>query len=443
MRTMMNPFLPVQKDLLSAGHEMLALVRDLFPICRSITGNGVRQTLQRINRDIPLDIHEIPSGTPVFDWTVPREWNIRDAYVKDQDGRRIIDFKQSNLHVLNYSIPVHQYCDLRELKAHLYSLPDHPDWIPYKTSYYRDNWGFCLRHRDLQAMRPGRYEVLIDATLEEGHLTYGELLLPGETEHEILFSAHICHPSLANDNLSGISLAVLLARYLFNTPHRYSYRFLFMPGTIGAITWLARNRENVHKIRHGLVLAGVGNPGILTYKRSRRATAEIDEAVVQAAADLHLAVDLRDFSPYGYDERQFCSPGFNLAVGRVSRTPFGEYAEYHTSADDLAFVKSDLLAESFQMCTRVIEILEGNSRWINLNPFCEPHLGKRNLYQDPGQSEMALLWVLNLSDGTHSLLDICRASRIDFATIKKAADSLCSAGLLGRQGGAIYKNQPG
>jgi aminopeptidase-like protein len=430
---MMNPYSPDQRELHSTGFEMIDLMRDLYPICRSITGDGVRQTLQRIARIIPLAMHEVPSGTPVFDWTVPMEWNIRDAYVKDQNGQRVIDFRQSNLHILNYSRPVHLHCGLQELKAHLYSLPDYPDWIPYKTSYYSENWGFCLRDRDLQAMQPGHYEVRIDTTLEPGYLTYGELLLPGEIEDEILFSTHICHPSLANDNLSGISLAVFLANHLNKTSHRYSYRFLFIPGTIGAITWLARNQATAGRIHHGLVLAGVGNPGPLTYKRSRRSTAEIDQAVLQAVTDLQIAADFRDFSPYGYDERQFCSPGFNLAVGRLSRTPFGEYAEYHTSADDLAFVQPDVLEESFQVCVRVIEILEANDHPINLKPYCEPQLGKRNLYQEAGQAEMALLWILNLSDGRHSLLDICRASQIDFTTIKKAADKLCSAGLLKRQ----------
>jgi aminopeptidase-like protein len=418
------------------GRELHALLADLFPICRSITGNGVRQTLRRLQDFVPLEIHEVPSGTKVFDWTVPLEWNIRDAYVKNCRGERVIDFQNSNLHVLNYSAPIREKFELAELRQHLFTLPDRPDWIPYRTSYYKRNWGFCLSQHDLDALPEGEYEVRIDSTLESGSLTYGELYLPGDTSNEILVSAHICHPSLANDNLSGVSVASYLAREISEHPRHYSYRFLFIPGTIGAITWLSRNEETASRIRHGLVLAGIGDSGPLTYKKSRRGDTEIDRVAAYALKQLEADSQILDFSPYGYDERQFCSPGFNLAVGRLSRTPHGTFPEYHTSADNLDFVKPQKLAESFAACMTIFSILEKNRSYLNTNPKCEPQLGERGLYRMVGgatgdnSSEMAMLWVLNLSDGPHTLLDIAERSKLSFDSISHAADLLKQSGLL-------------
>jgi len=402
----------------------------LFPICRSITGDGLRETLSILKRDIPLEIREVPSGTRVFDWTVPKEWNIRDAYVLDPRGKKVIDFRRSNLHVVSYSIPVRKTMPLAELKGHLHSLPDHPDWIPYRTSYYREDWGFCLRHADLLALEGGDYEVVIDASLAEGSLTYGELVLEGRTKDEILISAHACHPSLANDNLSGVGLATLLAGELAKAPRAFSYRFLFIPGTIGAITWLARNEKTAQRIKSGLVLAGLGDPGHLTYKNSRRGDAPIDRAAAHVLGQVSPPGRIVGFSPYGYDERQYCSPGFNLPVGRISRTPFGEYPEYHTSADDLEFISAASLGDSFEKILRILDVLEQDGTFLNLNPKGEPQLGKRGLYTTAGTEEMALLWVLNLSDGGHSLLDIAERSGLRFDSIKKAAGKLAEAGLL-------------
>jgi aminopeptidase-like protein len=423
----LNPGFPVaQPDI---GHEMYRLVAELFPICRSITGNGVRETLRIIRSHIPIEVHSVPTGTQVFDWTVPREWNIKDAYVRNSRGERVIDFRKSNLHVLNYSVPIKRCMSLAELRPHLFTLPDHPDWIPYRTSYYAERWGFCLSHNQLMQLRDEEYEVCIDSSLEPGLLTYGEYLIHGETSDEVLVSCHICHPSLANDNLSGIALALFLAKHLSGISHRYSYRFLFIPGTIGSITWLSKHEDETSRIKHGLVLASVGAGDKFTYKKSRRATAEIDRAVLSVLRRSGASYDILDFSPYGYDERQFCSPGFDLPVGCLMRTPNGCFPQYHTSADNLDFVQPSLLAESFAVTLAIVSLLESNVIYANQNPKCEPQLGKRGLYRamggvEGGVDELALLWVLNLSDGKHSLLDIAERSGCAFDTIKRAAGVL-------------------
>ena len=416
--------------------EIFHLIERLYPICRSITGDGVRQTLRILQEYIPLTIREVPSGTRVFDWAVPKEWNIKDAYIKNSKGEKLVDFQKSNLHVLNYSLPIHEKVSLDELKAHSFSLPDKPDWIPYRTSYYKENWGFCLSHKQLAELQEDEYEVLIDSTLRDGHLSYGEYFIKGEHVDEILISTHVCHPSLANDNLTGIALAVFIAKHLKAASLRYSYRFVFTPGTIGSIIWLSLNEAQTIRIKHGLVLACAGDSGKINYKKSRQANAEIDRAVMQALRDSGDAFALHEFSPYGYDERQFCSPGFNLPVGCFMRTPHGEFPEYHTSADDLEFVQPEFLGDSLTKCLSVLEILEGNRRYLNLNPKCEPQLGKRGLYGSiGGQSdgrlqELAMLWVLNLSDGAHDLLDISEKSKVRFYLIKNAADALLANNLL-------------
>jgi aminopeptidase-like protein len=418
------------------GYAMHQLIRELYPICRSITGNGLRQTLHKLQEKIPLEIHEVPSGTRVFDWVVPPEWNIRDAYVRNFRGEKVIDFQKSNLHVVNYSVPVRTKLPLTELKKHLFTLPEHPDWIPYRTSYYNESWGCCLSHNELSQLEDGEYEVMIDSTLQPGSLSYGEYFIAGGISDEVLISCHACHPSLCNDNLSGIALAALLAKHLSGAPRRYSYRFLFIPGTIGSIAWLSLNQKQAAKIAHGLVLVDVGDGGKLTYKRSRRGDSEIDRAVVNVLKHSGKEFQLRDFDPYGHDERQYCSPGFNLAVGCLSRTPHGEFPEYHTSADNLDFVQPQALADSFAQCLAIMDLLEHNQTYISLNPMCEPQLGKRGLYrmiggpQDGGVQELPLLWVLNLSDGQHNLLDISERSGLSFNAVKIAADALLERELI-------------
>ncbi len=419
-----------------SGAAMYQLISDLYPICRSITGNGVRKTLSILQQYIPLEIHQVPTGTKVFDWTVPKEWNIKDAYVKNAKGEKIIDFQKSNLHLLNYSIPIQKKMPLSDLKEHLFSLPERPDWIPYRTSYYSENWGFCLTHRQLEALEDGEYEVYINSSLEPGHLTYGEYYLPGESKEEVLFSCHICHPSLCNDNLSGISIVTFLAKQLSSLSLKYSYRFLFIPGTIGSITWLSLNESKTPQIKHGLIAAGLGDLGKLHYKKSRRGDAEIDRAVIHVLQHSGQDYQINDFSPYGYDERQFCSPGFNLPVGSLTRTPFGQYPQYHTSADNLDFVRADKLADSLEKYLAVVDILENNRKYLNTNPKCEPQLGKRGLYgtfggtQDKKTKEMATLWVLNLADGDCSLLDISDRAGLEFSVIRDAANALVKGGLL-------------
>jgi len=420
----------------AVGQELYDLMAELYPICRSLTGAGQRRTLDILRRRIDLTVHEVPSGTAVFDWTVPKEWNIRAAYIKDVRGRKIIDFADSNLHVVGYSVPVRRRMSFAALKPHLFSLPDHPDWIPYRTSYYREDWGFCLSHRQLLEMKDGEYEVCIDSTLADGAMSYGECFLRGERAEEVLISCHICHPSLANDNLTGIAIATLLARHLSAAPRRYSYRFLFTPGTIGSIAWLCRNESRVGAIRAGLVLACLGDAGSFTYKKSRRGDALIDRAVPQALRDAGEGYQTIEFSPYGYDERQFCSPGFNLPVGCLMRTPHGCFAEYHTSADNLEFVRPEYVAGSYARCREIIEILDDNRTFINLNPKCEPQLGKRGLYGSIGGAsgsrsrELALLWVLNGSGGEATLLDIAERSGLPFNAIADAARDLEQHGLL-------------
>lgn len=424
-----------RRDREALGEGLHGFARELYPICRSITGDGVRRTLAMIQERIPLQITEVPSRTQVFDWNVPREWNIRDAFIKSAGGERVVDFKKSNLHVMNYSAPVHASMSLEELRAHLYSIPEKPDWIPYRTSYYKEDWGFCLSHNQLLALKDGEYEVCIDSTLRDGSLTLGECYLPGRTPDEVLISCHVCHPSLANDNLSGLTVATHLAQFLAGRGLRYSYRFLFIPGTIGAITWLARNQTVAERVRHGLVLTCIGDKGSFHYKKSRRGNAEIDRAMIHVLSHQTNSPEFLEFSPYGYDERQYCSPGFNLPVGCLMRSVWGTFQEYHTSADNLEFIHPTQLAESLRVCAAVFDVLESNRRYRNLNPHCEPQLGKRGLYRPTGGGSIdeelnARLWVLNLSDGQHSLLDIAERSRIAFPMIRDAADLLHESGLL-------------
>ncbi len=420
----------------AAGREMHALAGELFPLNRSRTGEGLRETLRVINRLIPLDIHEIPTGRPLFDWEAPQEWNVREAYIRGPDGTKIADFSVHNLHLMAYSIPVRETFPLNKLLPHLYSLPDKPDWIPYRTAYHHKDWGFCLTHRELEALQPGDYEVEIDSTLGAGSITYGEAFLPGESEDEVLVVSHCCHPSLANDNLSGIVTAVLAARLLSGARRRLGYRFLFAPSVVGPLAWLSRNESGAARIKHGLVLAGVGDSGPSTYKRSRRGDAPIDRAMEHVLRHAEDGSRIAPFTPYGYDERQFCSPGFDLPVGCLMRTTFGTYPEYHTSADNLSFIRSECLADSLKKCLLAFEVLETDAVYKNLNPKGEPQLGRRGLYRGLegknglGMRDFALLWVLSFSDEKHSLLDIAEKAGIPFSSVRAAAQALTETGLI-------------
>lgn len=420
----------------SAGAEIHAFIEELYPICRSITGDGVRETLRRIGKRIPLDIQEVPTGTPVLDWFVPKEWSIRDAYIKDERGNKVVDFQNSNLHVVSYSVPVHERMSLAELKKHLHSIPEHPDWIPYRTSYYSESWGFCLSHRQLSQLKDGTYEVFIDSRLEPGHLTYGECRIPGKSEDEVLISATTCHPSQCNDNLTGVAIATQVAEELAKLQPRYTYRFLFAPATIGSITWLSRNEAGLSKFKHGLILANAGDPGRLTYKKSRHGDADIDRAVLHVLKHTGHEYDVEEFSPWGYDERQFGSPGINLPVGRLTRSPNGKFVQYHTSADNPDFVRPEYLAETFVVALKALAVLEGNGRYLNLKPKGEPQLGRRGLYRKMGgyqelpPDQLALLWILSLSTGEATLLEIAERSGLDFETVREAATKLAATDLL-------------
>jgi len=419
------------------GERMTELMRELFPICRSITGEGVRQTLRSIGSRIPLEIHEVPSGTQVLDWTVPDEWNIRDAYIARPEGGRIVDFGVSNLHVVSYSEPVQAELTLDELRPHLHTLPEHPDRTPYRTSYYERSWGFCLPQRQLDGMSQGTYEVAVDSTLEPGSLSYGECVLPGTQPDEVLFSTHICHPSLANDNLSGIAVLTELGAALASIPRRLTYRLLFIPGTIGSITWLARNEELIRSVVAGLVLACVGDSAPLTYKRSRRGDALIDRACAHVLGRLEDGARIVDFVPWGWDERQFNSPGFDLPVGSLSRSREGEYEEYHSSADDLNLVSAAQLEDALDAVLEIVDVLERDRRYLNLAPKGEPQLGRRGLYPGIGggeqaEEQLAMLWLLNQSDGETSLLEIAERSGLAFAAVARCAEPLVEARLLER-----------
>jgi aminopeptidase-like protein len=420
----------------AAGRAAYELMGRLLPLCRSLTGDGVRATFDILNEHIPIARTEIPSGAKVFDWVVPDEWNIRDAYIAAADGNRVVDFRRSTLHVVSYSEPVRTRLPLEALRERLHTLPDQPDVVPYRTSYYSRTWGFCLSHRQLLDLSPGDYEVVIDSTLEPGHVSYAEAVVDGEGEGEVLVSTYVCHPSLANDNLSGIAVATMLAKRLLGRRLRHTYRFLFAPGTIGPLAWLHQNREGLDRVEHGLTLSCIGDGGNLTYKQSRRGDAEVDQAMETVLRDSGVAHRILPWEPWGGDERQFCSPGFDLPVGSLMRTPHGEFAGYHTSADGLERIRPESLAHAVDTCLELVEVLESNRRCTNLSPYGEPQLGRRGLYRSVGgavatpDDERALLWVLNQSDGSSTLLDIARSSDLRYPVIRRAAERLEQAGLL-------------
>jgi len=420
-------------DQLRAGDEAYRLIKELYPVCRSITGDGIRQTLARLSEIVPLQIHEIPSGTQVLDWQIPDEWNIRDAWINDSAGNRVVDFRRHNLHVVNYSEPIDRTLSREELLPHLHSLPDHPDWIPYRTSYYDRNWGFCVTQRQRDALQDDQYHVCIDSTLEPGNLTYGEIRLPGESEREVMISAHACHPSLCNDNLSGVAVAILLARELSSRPRRLTYRFLFAPGTIGAIAWLAKNRDQLSSIACGVTLTCLGDASPFTYKRSLAGDSPLDRTAARMLAAAGKENQCVDFFPYGYDERQFNSPGFRLPFGSLMRARHGQFDEYHTSGDNLGFVHADHLDESFQLLNQVTESLEADRYYESREPEGEPQLGRRGVIDaigDDAELRMAVLWVLNLSDGTRTPADMSERAQVPVAVIQRAIEILLQFELL-------------
>lgn len=419
-----------------AGEEMHGLLRRLFPICRSISGPGVRETFREIADLVPVAITEVPTGTPVFDWIIPQEWSIDEAYIEHENGERFVDFRENNLHVVSYSKPVDQWMTLDDLMPRLYSLPSHPDWIPYRTTYYKEDWGFCVSEGVKRQLPAGRYHVVIRSRLYDGSLTIAERFHVGRTDDEVLIFAHTCHPSLANDNLSGVVVAAWLAAFLVGKATRYSYRFVFAPATIGSIAWLSQNESRLHKIRHGLVLAMLGDDGPLRYQRTCGGHAVVDRAA-KAVLSQYPNSELLDFSPWGFDERQFNSVGFRLPVGRLTRALSGHYPQEHTSGDTPTAVLPSALGEAWGACLRIFDVLESDRRFVNLFPKGEPQLGRRGLYRQTGghydgvpERQLALLWLLNQCDGSKTLLDVAEYARLDFQLVVHCARELEQAGLL-------------
>ncbi|NQT45934.1 MAG: DUF4910 domain-containing protein [Candidatus Omnitrophica bacterium] len=390
---------------------MYDLVKKMFPICRSITGNGVRETLRIIKAHIPIEIYEVPTGTKVFDWTVPREWNINDAYVMDKTGNRIIDFKKSNLHVVGYSVPVNKTVNLSELQEHLYSLPGQPEAIPYVASHYKERWGFCIAHKDREQLEEGEYKIFIDSKLKDGSLTYGELIIPGESEKEVLLSTYVCHPSMANNELSGPAVTTFLTKWILSKRRRYTYRIIFIPETIGSITYLSKNLEAMKKnIIAGFNVSCVGDDNGYSYLPTRKGDTYADKVAVNILSFKHPDFIRWSFLNNGSDERQYNAPGIDLPVCCVARSKYGAYPEYHTSLDNLDFVSPEGLAGSYDVLKECLCLIEKNHIY-KVNCLGEPQLGKRGFHptvttKSCGNDAQKMLNFIAYADGENDLIDI-------------------------------------
>lgn len=424
---------------MTVGDRMHELATELFPICRSITGDGVRQTLRILEGHLPgLAIHEVPSGTRVFDWVVPKEWNVRDAYVLDPRGEKIIDFKSNNLHLVGYSVPVDRKVSLQELQEHLYSLPDQPDAIPYVTSYYKERWGFCVsqRQRD-QIAEEGEYTVCIDSDLKDGSLTYAELLIPGEREEETFFSTYVCHPSMANNELSGPVVTTYLAKWLQSRKNKYSVRVVFIPETIGSITYLSRNLDEMkRRVIAGFNVTCVGEDRAYSYLPSRAEDTLADRAAVHSLSHMHPDFVRYTYLERGSDERQYCAPGVDLPVASVMRSKYGVFPEYHTSLDDLELVTPSGLQGAYEVLQKCVEAIEMDERY-KVTVFGEPQLGKRGLYpnlstKESGIQVRTMMNLIAYCDGNRSLLEIAEKIHAPVWELAPLAEKLEAAGLLAK-----------
>ncbi len=418
------------------GSRMFKLAEELFPICRSITGNGTRVTLKRLQKEVPeITLHEVPSGTQVFDWIIPKEWKIEEAYIEDSAGHRIIDFKENNLHLVGYSTPIDEIMPLSELDKHLYSLPEHPDWIPYVTSYYKERWGFCMTHNQRLALKEDQYHVVVKSELFQGSLTYAELLIPGKTEKEIFLSTYVCHPSMANNELSGPVVQLELAKWLLqNKDRKYSYRIIWIPETIGSITYLSQNLDHMKKnMIAGFNITCVGDDRAVSYVASRTKNTLADIAaknVLHFMAPDYIAYD---FLHRGSDERQYNAPGVDLPVCSICRSKYHEYPEYHTSADNMSIISAAGLEKAYHIYREIINSLEYNAKY-KINCYCEPQLGPRGLYptESFNRSSMAVQDMMNFiayADGTLDLFEISKIINVSVANLHNMAVKLKDAGL--------------
>ena len=413
------------------GQEMHDFMRELYPLCRSLTGEGTKETLRMIGERVPLKITSVPSGTDVLGWTIPDEWNPRSAYIITPDGRKIADFTEHNLHLNNYSDSIDATMSLDDLRPHLRSLPEHPDWIPYRYDFYwKSGWGFCLTDAELQALQPGDYLVHIDVDKEPGQLHFGECVLPGETNETVLLSTYICHPSLCNDNLSGPVVLTAMAERLRERQRHYTYRIVFVPEVSGAIAWLASLPLTDMNIVAGLIPMCCGDPGPITYKRSKQGASVCDRIVEKVLHDRGSPYSVIDWHPNGSDERQFCSPGLNWPIGCLMRTAPAVFPEYHTSADDLDFVTAAALGDTLYTLGAVVDAVESNSRYTSTHPVAEGYLG--DAYAPTLESRLLQGWVLALADGEMSVLDIAERSGLPIADVARAAELLQSQGYVTR-----------
>lgn len=417
------------------GKQMYEFLSDLFPICRSITGDGVRQTLRAVQKHIPIEIREVPTGTQAFDWTVPREWNIKDAYVMDESGNKVVDFRKNNLHVLGYSIPVNKVVSYAELQEHLYSLPEQPDAIPYVTSYYQERWGFCIAHSDRIKLKRCNYKVFIDSELKDGYLTYGELVVPGKSQKEVFLSTYICHPSMANDNLSGPTVATFLAKWVMSTDRRYTYRIAYIPETIGSIVYLSKNLDRMKKnVIAGFNLTCMGDDRQYSYLATRMGNLYVDRVALNVLRHKHPNFVKYSFLDRGSDERQYDAPGVDLPVCSVMRSKYGTYPEYHTSLDNLSLVSPEGLYGAYDVIKECIFLIE-NDHIYKIKCLCEPQLGRRGLYPTLSAKNSAstvrnMMNFIAYADGKNDLIDISDKIGVPIWELYAIIDQLKSADLL-------------